>query len=204
MRLGIDFDGTVADTTEAKVRYALERFGERVTGLETTGPHGAERLGHERYLEMVEAVHRTEWTLSIAPMPGAIEALHALAEHHELFIVTARTHEEIGWAREWLRPHGVPFRGVVHTNREPKDAACDTLGIDVMLDDSLYVLRQLEGVGAHLALMDAEYNRAGDYPVRTRRVIDWSAFIDLVATTERDASAVSRPRRPDSPAPVRR
>lgn len=188
MRLGIDFDGTVADTTEAKVRYALQHFGERVTGLETTGPHGAKRLGQERYVEMVEAVHQTEWTLSIVPMPGAIEALHALAERHDLFIVTARNDDEIGWAREWLRPHGVRFRDVVHTNRAPKDAACESLGIDVMLDDSPYVLRQLESLDTHLALMDAEYNRASEYPARTRRVIDWSAFTDLVATLDRRAS----------------
>ena len=49
-----------------------------------------------------------------------------------------------------------------------------------MLDDSPYVLRELEGSGLHLALIDAEYNRTGELPERVHRVEGWTGFADLV------------------------
>jgi uncharacterized HAD superfamily protein len=186
MRLGIDFDGTIADTTDAKIRYALERFGETVTATETYSEEGMRRLGEERFREMVEASHGTEWTLTMQPMPGAVEALHDLGTEHELFVVTARNDDEIGWAREWLEPHGLPFIDVVHTSRESKAIACDALAIDLMLDDSPYVLRQLEESRLQLALIDAEYNRAGELPERTHRVEGWTGFADLVGGVSAD------------------
>ena len=70
MRLGIDFDGTIADTTDAKIRYALERFGETVTPIETYSEDGMRRLGEERFREMVEASHATDWDADDAADAG--------------------------------------------------------------------------------------------------------------------------------------
>jgi uncharacterized HAD superfamily protein len=182
MRLGIDFDGTIADVTEAKIRYARERLGEDLTPLETNRAQGLPRLGERRYVQMVEATHATDWTLTMRPMLGAIEVLQALAEHHELFVITARNDDEIGWARAWLEPHGLPFRDVIHTSRGSKAAACETLAVDLMFDDSPLVLRELEPCALHLALIDADYNRHLDLPDRAHRVDGWPAFHSLVST----------------------
>jgi uncharacterized HAD superfamily protein len=181
MRLGIDFDGTVADITDAKIRFAREHFNEDITPRETYREHGIGRLGEERFIRMVHEAHATAWTLSMQPMAGALESLHTLAADHDLFIVTARNDDEIDWARQWLERHDLPIQDVLHTSREPKTAACESLGVHLMLDDSPYVLRGLAGTDLHLALIDAEYNRDDELPARTHRVEGWTAFEELVA-----------------------
>ena len=178
MKIGIDFDGTIADTTGTKVRYALEAFGESISPEETFGPVGRGRLGDERYVEMVQAAHRG-WTGGTPPMPGALDAMRRLAADHELYVITARTDEEIDHAKDWLRTFSAPARGVMHTARAAKVDACRERGIEFMLDDLPQVLHELAEAGIGTALLEAAYNRDVTRHEQIHLVRTWGDFVAL-------------------------
>jgi 5'(3')-deoxyribonucleotidase len=178
LRIGLDFDGTIADITWAKLRYARETFGVEMAPEATWGTAGREVLGEERYAQLVEAVHGTSFSVEMPPMPGAVETMRRLREHHELYIVTARLDHEAELAHEWLERHGVQVDGFFHTCRTSKASHCLDLGLSVHLDDSPVVL---EDLGDTLpALIDAPYNRAQPRHERVRMVEHWRAFEVLV------------------------
>src|SRR5262245_15835765 len=122
MKIGLDFDGTIADTTTTKIQYALETFGEAISAVETFGA-GRSRLGENRHREMVRASYRG-WTARTEPMPGALEAIERLAHEHELYVITARVEDEIDHARAWLSERSVAVIEVLNTARAKKIDAC--------------------------------------------------------------------------------
>lgn len=190
MRIGLDFDGTIADTTTAKIRFARETFGVELSALETWGQVGRERIGDERFMEMVRAAHE-ELTLAAPPMPGATEAIARLARDHELYVVTARNDVEVPWAERWVAAHAPAIREIVHTSRAPKLDACRALGVELLLDDIPAVLHDIAEAGLDAALIEAEYNRDAPRHERVRAVPHWREFVALCA---RQAAASTRPR----------
>jgi uncharacterized HAD superfamily protein len=188
MRIGIDFDGTIADASSAKIRYALERFGVELTPELTMRPGGVPVIGLERYEAMVADIFGTELTLEFEPMPGALEVLRRLAAEHEIYVVTARLDHEVDLAARWLETRGVEVRGVRHTARGPKTDACRELGLGLYLDDTPAELARLaEGglceAGLCAALLETPYNREDDRHAAVRLVPDWPAFEVLCAET---------------------
>lgn len=178
LRIGLDFDGTIADITWAKQQYAREAFGVELPAEATWGAAGREVLGEERYAELVEAVHGTSLSVEMPPMPGAVETMRRLGEQHELYVVTARLDHEAELALEWLERHGLRVDGFFHTCRGSKAVHCIDLGLSVHLDDSPVVL---EDLGDTLpALIDAPYNRTLPRHERIRTVEHWRAFEALV------------------------
>ena len=133
MRIGIDFDGVLADVVQAKIVFARERFGVTLEPHETWRADAIERIGFERYNGMLRDLFGTARTLDIAPIAGALEVSGRLAEQHELIVLTARTDEERGPAEAWIRQHEVPISRFIHTSREPKPPVCAALGIDVAI-----------------------------------------------------------------------
>ena len=182
MRIGLDFDGTFADVITAKIAYAREYFDVELAPHETWREQAVQRVGPERYEAMLAELFATDRTLEIAPLPGAIEVSHRLAERHELVVVTARNDAERGPAEAWLRQHEVPIARFVHTSRAPKPPVCADLGIGVLLDDwaNSFIDMREETVSA---LLDAPHNGHVDEPHITR-VPDWHAFEALVRQLE--------------------
>jgi uncharacterized HAD superfamily protein len=186
MRIGLDFDGTIADSASAKIRYAGERWGVDLTPAQTMRPGAVPLLGRERYDAMVADVFGSELSLEMEPMPGALEALSRLGAEHELYVVTARLDHEVGLAARWLSRHGIEVRAIRHTSRGPKDDACRTLGVAVHLDDSPgELVRLAEGglcaEGLCAALLETAYNAGDERHEALRLVPDWPAFEALCA-----------------------
>jgi len=179
MRIGIDFDGTLADTGWAKQQYISETWGIHLEPWETMRTPAFEVLGEERYHEMVLAAHTTELVLRMPEIPGAIAAVARLAEQHDLFVITARRDEEIELARQWLADHRVPITQVIHTRWESKRASWETHGIDVHIDDLPSVLLDHPEAMTPV-LLHSRYNEPLDHCERTVVVPDWPGFEELV------------------------
>lgn len=176
VRIGIDFDGTIADTTDTKMRYARDVLGEIVTPLETWSPDGPARLGIERFREMARAAHR-EHTLMTRPLAGSLEAVARLATQHDLYVVTARDDEEIEWATRWLSERSLPFRDVVYTRRASKLEACRGLRLDVLIDDMPRVLEDVATAGIGAVLIETPYNLALPRHPLVEAVSHWDEFV---------------------------
>lgn len=180
LRIGLDFDGTIADITWAKLRYAREAFGVDLPAEATWGAQGRDLLGDARYMELVVEAHGGELSLAMPPMPGAVEAIQRLGQEHELYIVTARLDDEAELAKAWLADHQLEVDGFVHTARASKAGPSVELGLDVLLDDSPLVLGEL-GDDTLPALIDTPYNRHVPRAPRIRVVQHWPEFEALVA-----------------------
>lgn len=182
MRIGLDFDGTIADITWAKIRYARDAFAVELTPEQTSRPSGEPVLGRERYDDLVRAVHGSKLALEMPPMPGALDVIGRLAANHELVVVTARLDHEAALAREWLEMHDVPVDDLVHTSRGSKADACRALDIRIHLDDLPAVFADIDHGRTVPALIDTPYNRAQPRLDHVRVVEHWLAFESLVGT----------------------
>jgi len=179
MRLGIDFDGTVTDAAGMQRRYAARRWDVQLTEHQVMRAGATPIIGAERYQQMGDAI----WgplTAFTPPQQDALDTLGSLTADHEVTIVTARNGHQAAFARRWLNARGLPIR-VVHTSSAPKTAICNTLGIELLLDDD--IIRHgadLLAAGVLPVLFELPHHRDLARPPGLQAVEGWSAFADLV------------------------
>ncbi|MPZ98316.1 MAG: hypothetical protein GEU80_03090 [Dehalococcoidia bacterium] len=181
MRIGIDFDGTLASWGDAMAAYLDERHGLPLAA----DRHVQDQLPEDIFVPMVRELMASEWTLAMPPLPGALDAMRLLSAEHELYVVTARHRHEAEWAARWVDHHGLWVQEVVHTDRAPKSAACRRLGLSVLLDDNLPVLAEICGtatVPAHLRPPPEAIPwmpTLDDIPAAIRPIEHWPHFGEL-------------------------
>jgi len=144
MIIGIDYDGTVANTSEVKAHWIREHLGMEVLPWKTDRTSCVPLIGLENYERMSQYVYEREGSLKAWEVPGSIDAIEELARHSKIFIVTARKHHQVRWCKEWLRAKGLdtsidgylssaapsPYGGGV-----TKPQLCSNHGIELLVDD---------------------------------------------------------------------
>lgn len=181
MRIGLDFDGTIADASGAKMRYARERWGVTLDRAQTMRPGAIPLIGRERYETMIADIFGTPLTLEMEPMPGAVDVLQRLADAHDLFVVTARLDHETGFATTWLQRRGIAIRELRNSARGRKAAPCIALRLDVMLEDSPGELAALPPQVRAPVLLATPYNAEEVRADHWHEVPDWAGFEALCA-----------------------
>lgn len=194
MRLGIDFDNTLADFVSLIQRITRERTGFELVGLREQHPdvenlesiiHAA--IGRERWESLLAEIHETDLTVEMAPQPGAVEIARRLAERHELVIVTARGDHESEAVHRWLERHAIPVRGYIATNRAPKAPHAIAHGLATHLDDNVAVFADFDEAHPTVpALLAHPMNARAARAAHWRSVEDWLAFERLVASLEHE------------------
>jgi 5'(3')-deoxyribonucleotidase len=127
-----------------------------------------------------------ERSAELAPMPGAIEAVEALATSAELHVVTARCDElsrEVTeeWVARWF---GDAFAGVhmksLSAPGRTKGDVCAEISADVLIDDSPANLATLAGTrGILLGHWPWTFSLQGDWV----HAPDWDRAIPLASST---------------------
>jgi uncharacterized HAD superfamily protein len=180
VRIGLDFDGTIAAWDGAMARWL------RLNGGPAFDParNITEQIPSEQLSEMVHAILATSLTMEMEPVEGALDAMRRLSDEHVLTVVTARDGDEGTWARRWIEYHGAPVDDVVLTARGSKADACRRLGIDVLLDDTPAVLSELldaPSVGTVPVLFLGIFWRDAPRPPGLHTVAHWQDFEALCA-----------------------
>ncbi|MGE3858219.1 MAG: hypothetical protein AB7G21_14795 [Dehalococcoidia bacterium] len=193
MRLGIDFDNTLADFVATLQQITRERTGFELRGLRERHPetedveaiiHAA--VGKERFEALIHEVQSTDLTVEMAPLPGAVEVARRLALTHELVVVTARPEADTRSVRAWLRRHDIPVADLVATDFQPKAPHALAHGLSVHLDDTASMLVDFDEAHPTVpALIAHPMNARSARAAHWRSVEDWLAFERLVATLER-------------------
>ena len=194
MRLGIDFDNTLADFVTLLQRITLERTGfelrglrERHPGVEDLEPTIHAAIGKERFESLMTEIHETDLTVEMPPQPGAVETARRLATQHELVIVTARGDHESAAVHRWLERHDITIAGYVATNRAPKAPHAIEHGLAVHLDDTASVLEAFDEAHPTVpALIAHPMNAKATRAAHWRSVEDWLAFERLVQSLEQE------------------
>lgn len=194
MRIYVDLDDVIAETTPRIVELLNHRFDRRLrfTDLHCFDLGQAFSLSEAERALALDAVHEPDFLRSLAPRPGALPLLERWrAAGFEIEIITGRPPRTFDVSAEWLRAHAVPhqsFACVDKYGRYPDEVG--TLELDgllarefaVAIEDSPDMALQLaEGRGAARArvlLMDRPWNRrmpgvASPARDRIERVSDW-------------------------------
>lgn len=102
MIIGVDFDGTIADTNSEKATWIKRELGFDVKPYMCDRTSCVKVVGQSEYERMSAKVYSEEKTLELHPIMGALEALEELRRVHEIVVVTARTNGRLRAAADWL------------------------------------------------------------------------------------------------------
>jgi len=160
--IAVDCDDVLVPTTPFFVKSYNERYGTNVS-LEQSHTEGDDIWGvsHDAMLDRFAEMMKTEAYKQLGPSDDEIRILKELAEHHTLYLVTARKEEERTFTREML-DRVLPD---VFTSMEfvgwtgSKGEVCKRLGVDVLIDDNARHLHDAikEGLPKSGALLFADY-----------------------------------------------
>jgi len=150
MIIAIDYDGTIGDTNQEKVKWIEVNLGKVVSPWECSRTECVPIIGLEAYERMSDYVYERENTLQANEVPGALDALRTLSRKTLLHIVTARPEARIAYAREWLESKdALSYIEEIHTSKgSSKAAVCSAIGASIVIDDDARHLdvRHLRGV----------------------------------------------------------
>lgn len=149
--IGIDYDGTIANTSEVKAQWIRAHVGMEIPPWKTDRTSCVPIIGLENYERMGQFIYEREGSLRARDVPGSLNGIRKLAKKSKIFIVTARKSHQIRWSREWLRERGL--HSLIHAyfssagdspdGGEPsKLRVCHDHNIDILIDDDE---RHLEG-----------------------------------------------------------
>ncbi|MDO9444833.1 MAG: hypothetical protein Q7K37_05905 [Dehalococcoidia bacterium] len=186
MRIGLDFDDTLADFSALLVELVAARFGFDLRAMHAEGKPGRPLAGAERWDAMILEMLETDLTLAMPPKPDAVEIAQRLAERHELVVLTSRYDREMPFLHAWLDQHGIRTTDVLWTNRESKAPPARQHGLGVLFDDTA---RNFEDFVEHptvpaLFLGAAVSPRAPEYGAHVRAISHWREFEVLVEALE--------------------
>lgn len=182
MRIGLDFDDTLADFRALLQVQARERFAIELG----RGQRGADLVGAERWEPFIAELLEGEHTLRLAPREGALDVTRRLAERHELVVLTARHDREVVHLPAWLSKQGIRVAEIIATNRESKAPIATRLGLSVHLDDTPSVLEAFDAGHATVpALLLGGWAPPPESPPAHLRTIErWLAFEAVVEELE--------------------
>jgi len=180
LNLGIDFDGTIADSTQEKIRAAREMFGVAMRPEHAGRAPGRRLMGRQRYDAVARSIYSSEKTLELPPVDEATEGIRSLSGRYNLYVVTARDKKQSELASTWLLARSLPITGVLYTSESGKRAACESHGIGVILDDTPEVLADFTDAGIVPVLLSRPYNLGARLAEGARRASSWRDFVDLV------------------------
>jgi uncharacterized HAD superfamily protein len=179
MRIGLDFDGVIADTSslkqeQAKLRYGVdiptEIFKEKLVV-------GRGILTLEQYRSLMRSVCGTrEIGLRMAPIGNSVDSLKSLQrEGHDLLIITSREDSELEVARDWLAERGISIDFLSVGYGKDKVSAAEGLG--AYIDDDLNKLLPLLNRVPRLFLLNRDYNATDEAPSGIARIDGWDEFL---------------------------
>lgn len=177
MRIGLDFDDTIADTFELKRTWISQKFGISIDQpIDIRDSTNRESI--------VEMYKDKGFTLeNLQPRSGSLQAISQLSNGNNISIVTSRSEGVLAIAREWLNINGVgdlEVKGVGYGNT--KLDACR--GLDVFVDDDLKKLVELTGVVKHLFIITTEENKDEQLPEGIYRIDSLEDLIVFISQLE--------------------
>lgn len=184
MVIGLDFDGTIVDHAQTKIRLA-KKYGVDLTPQQTVSETMNACVPEDIYRKIQKELYGEE-TMNSRPMAGAQKVIRNLCKLSSgVFVVSRRGHgtgEEIDVARRWVKKFMSPPLSDAHLffvkiDKE-KDVVCKSLGVSVFLDDKIGVLDNLPSV-KYKAFFD-QFGTLGSAVGQYPRLTSWEEFYTFV------------------------
>lgn len=149
MRIAIDFDDTIVDTTK-KVKEYLKKYNQKeFSNFEEK---------EEFYIKHIDSI-----TKSLELKPNVKEVLDKLSKNNELYIITARSSyyskNTIPLTRKFIKKNKLPIKEVYFgCFEEGKAIMCDKLNIDLFIDDHVNNCLEVKKMGINVLLFNDKYD----------------------------------------------
>jgi len=158
LKIGLDFDGVIANTPRAKLEIAAQHFGIYVE-MKDCNKSGFIRAGfteksYEKFQKIVYSAY------DLRPMQGCLTHLKKLIEQeHDISIASYRLKNGYGIIEHLLIDYGleIPMSKVICTDNSPKSKFVS--GLDAFVDDDREHLYDLKNSAKKRILFDRPYNR---------------------------------------------
>lgn len=198
MRIYVDFDDVLCETARHLAGLARDMFGRQVAyeSIAVFDLRQAFALSAAEIDELMERAHRTEFLAGIAPVPGGVEAVSALAGRgHDLVVVTGRPATSHDGSSAWLRKHGLGSLALLHVDKYGRAAtevtACTPatldaaefaqVSFDVAVEDSPAALDLLAPRGdCAVIVYDRPWNRGYRHAANMRRAASWREIVEMI------------------------
>ncbi len=144
MRIGIDIDDTVTNSSDTFIKYAIQYNKEKKitheidsTTLDTKKSFGWEKENVEEFLNK----YLEELLRNVDAKKESIKIINQLKqEGNEIYFITARSEREIKGemfklTEEWLKNNNYQY-DLLEIDSHEKEKSCKKYGIDIFIDDS--------------------------------------------------------------------
>ncbi len=202
MNIGIDIDNVISDFDEALLEEYLKHDKElRNTGIineKTYMTKGmfdwSEEEERKFYLENIESIAK-----SLNTKDGAKEYIDKLKQDgHNIFIITGRDNGEytnpVEMTKKWLNENQIYYDKLILTNsyrndKHGKTEKCLENNIDIMIDDSINICKDINEHGIKAIIMDTPYNRnTNDF----ERVHSWKEIYKYIKKKNNNLSKLAK------------
>jgi len=161
MKIGLDYDGTIADSNIMKSHWIKDNLNidipswktDRTSCICELANHISINDAEKVYNNFSEFIYSGEYAKAAPEIPGAIEGIQTLAKTHDLFIVTARFQSHMEDMIKWLDAHNVLhlFKDYFSMRIEDKkmkcllskQEICSFYDISVLVDDDERHLKKI-------------------------------------------------------------
>ena len=190
MNIGIDIDNVISNFDEVLLEEYLKHDKElRNTGIineeiyMTKGMFDwSEEEERKFYLDNIESIAK-----SLNTKDGAKKYIDKLKQDgHNIFIITGRDNGEytnpVEMTKKWLNENQIYYDKLILTNaykndKHGKTEKCFENNIDIMIDDSINICKDINEHGIKAIIMDTPYNRnTNDF----ERVHSWKEIYDFI------------------------
>lgn len=180
MKIGLDFDGVIANSHQSKACIAKERFGVSIKLADFRKEIVVDRglLTADQYREVgVLAMNGSHSIPVVEGAPLYIPLL--LNDGHQLAVITSRTEEYLESGKVWMSENGFPDLAMTGVGYGlPKTQSCT--GLDIYVDDDLEKLLPLIGVVRNLFLFSWPWNAHETEPREIIRISCWWELYNLI------------------------
>ena len=185
MKIGLDFDGVIADSTATKLMLAQKLYGATLSPSQWRRDIvlGKRLLTNEQYDHIQELVYGSEeYGYQMTLIDGALDGISKLIQKHSVTIVTSRIALKADIATNWCDRNGITLP-LIGAGRG-KSKAPYLEGFDVFVDDSKEKLEQILGAVPHLFLFNEPYNEDQGVSPPIDRTLNWDDFLRRISELE--------------------
>jgi uncharacterized HAD superfamily protein len=188
MRIGIDLDDVLVQFLPSLIKFHNKTYGTNLK-LDQFGSYQFWEIWggtKEEAIQKVYNFHKTHYFANIPPVSGSQDAINFLSEKHELYIITSRQNDIAIPTRESVQKHFPNSFSEIHFtnhysqngNAKTKKEVCDSLSIDVMIEDSADYAMNCLNNDRKIFLINQSWNTKRSIPQKIYRVNSWQEIID--------------------------
>lgn len=177
MRIGIDIDDTIVNTSEMCINYVKKldkKYGENIKDIITDNiKNPVVTLFYDNYLYDVIAHAKLK--------EDAVRVINELYRDNEIYFITARSERFIkdvdNMTKNLLDSYNIKYNKII-TGAGKKAELCVENNIDLLIDDSIKHCTNLSNIGIDTLLFNSINNK--DIETNLKRVYNWNEVYDYV------------------------